>query len=589
MRNLLLPISLTLLCLASSGEAQSPATAPSSPPRIALIGDSTMATYERAPADRPDLTGWGQVFGDFFVDGVKVLNHARSGASSKSFMSLGLWKRTVDAGADYLFIQFGHNDQPGKGDRTTDPNGDFRDNLRRYVDEARAHGMRPILVTPVARRTFADGRPVSSLPPYAEAVKAVAAERKVPLVDLHASSFALFRRLGDAASAGFSPNPTDRTHWSRKGAVAIAERVADALPVAVPELRPFLRPRPQLPLPPQLFAVSGVETAVYDYNAVLSQDPTTYRLRVSGTLGRTEAGRWNLIPTAGDAGDHPLKVEALDASGKVVETGETTLRVVPANAGSGRKVRLLVVGDSLTHASLYANELARLLSQPGNPEWTMMGTHRPAGAAPGVAHEGYGGWTWANFVRKYAPEPFANGRRQCSPFLFPGADGKPALDVARYFQEHCGGERPDYITVMLGINDCFGLKPDDPTAIDAGIEAMFREAEILLAAFRKAAPEAEIGVCLTTPGNSRDEAFRANYQERYPRWGWKRIQHRLVQRQIEQFGGREPEKIFLVPTHLTLDPVDGYPDNNAVHPNAGGYKQIGGSIYAWLKSRLASK
>ncbi|MBM4081059.1 MAG: hypothetical protein FJ278_15255, partial [Planctomycetes bacterium] len=81
----------------------------------------------------------------------------------------------------------------------------------------------------------------------------------------------------------------------------------------------------------------------------------------------------------------------------------------------------------------------------------------------------------------------------------------------------------------------------------------------------------------------------ANYKGRYHRWGWKRIQHRLVQRQIERFNGREKENLFLVPTELNLDPVDGYPVDNGVHPNVTGYKQIGASIYAWLKWRLQER
>ena len=91
---------------------------------------------------------------------------------------------------------------------------------------------------------------------------------------------------------------------------------------------------------------------------------------------------------------------------------------------------------------------------------------------------------------------------------------------------------------------------------------------------------------MTTPGNSRQEAFFANYKDRYSRWGWKKIQHRLVQRQIEKYAGCEKENLFLVPTELNLDIVNGYPVNNGVHPNNIGYQQIGVSIYSWLKSRL---
>ncbi|MDB4680256.1 hypothetical protein OAE80_04655, partial [Planctomycetaceae bacterium] len=140
---------------------------------------------------------------------------------------------------------------------------------------------------------------------------------------------------------------------------------------------------------------------------------------------------------------------------------------------------------------------------------------------------------------------------------------------------------------MLGINDCFSAPAEDVAGIDKRIETMFTSAETLLKAVRKAAPDAEFGLCLTTPPNSRQSAFEANYKDRYPRWGWKRIQHRLVQRQIEHFGNQEAQRRFLIPTELNLDPVDGYPENNAVHPNESGYQQIGQSIYAWLKWRLS--
>jgi len=348
-------------------------------------------------------------------------------------------------------------------------------------------------------------------------------------------------------------------------------------------------PSPRLTLPPVVYAVPGVETGFYFDNVVLSPDSRAYRIRVEGRLGSADATHWSFTPAPRDVGKHPLRVVVQDNARKTLQEATTTLRVVPADAGKGRKVSLLVIGDSLTHASLYPNELARLLTEPGNPEWEMLGTHHPAGAAPRVSHEGYGGWTWQRFVQRYDPQAPATGSGRSSPFVFPGKDGgPPVLDMARYFDEQCGGKRPDYVTVMLGINDCFGLNPEDPAAIDTGITATFTHAEALLAAIRKAAPKAEIGVCLTTPPNSREEAFVANYKDRYHRWGWRRIQHRLVERQLLQFGNREKERIYLIPTELYLDPVAGYPDNNAVHPNGEGYRQIGSTLYAWLKARLES-
>lgn len=209
--------------------------------RIVLIGDSTVASYDKPPKDRPDLTGWGQVFGEFFNDRIEVVDLAKSGRSSKSFIREGLWKQVLAKPADYVFIQFGHNDQPGKGDRTTDPNGDFQDNLRQYIDEARGQKIKPVLVTPVARRTFVNGKPQTSLQPYADAMKKVGEEMQVPVVDLHAASFDLYDKLGDEGSADFSPSKDDRTHFSRKGATRMAELVTQAIPDTVPELRPYLK------------------------------------------------------------------------------------------------------------------------------------------------------------------------------------------------------------------------------------------------------------------------------------------------------------------------------------------------------------
>ena len=215
------------------------------PIKIAMIGDSTMASYAKPPEDRSSLTGWGQVFELFFNDRVKVSNHAQSGRSSKSFLREGRWEPVLREKPDFIFIQFGHNDQPGKGDRETDPNGDFQDNLRKFIDEARAAGVEPVLVTPVARRIFDNGKATTTLTPYADAMKKVAAEKKVPLVDLHAASFDLFNELGDAGSADLSASASDRTHFSRKGALEIAKLVAHRLPQDVPALHGYLRHRPE--------------------------------------------------------------------------------------------------------------------------------------------------------------------------------------------------------------------------------------------------------------------------------------------------------------------------------------------------------
>ena len=229
-----------LLCGALDAEAQTSAPPPAI--RIVVVGDSTVATYLNPPPDRPDLTGWGQVLGQFFSDRVTIINHARSGRSSKSFIREGLWTKALAEKPDYVFIQFGHNDGPGKGDRSTDPETDFQDYLRQYVDDARKSGSRPVLITPMTRRRFQNGKISTTLRPYALAMLKVGKEKQVPVVDLHAASVAMFNRLGDAGSADFSASKSDTTHFSKKGAVAIAELVVRELPKVEPSLKVYLKP-----------------------------------------------------------------------------------------------------------------------------------------------------------------------------------------------------------------------------------------------------------------------------------------------------------------------------------------------------------
>ena len=310
-----------------------------------------------------------------------------------------------------------------------------------------------------------------------------------------------------------------------------------------------------------------------------------YQFKVSCDVGQVVDDRWTFTATDADVGNHPFKVSVYGENNERLETASSVLAVMPTDAGiSGKPFRLLIIGDSLTHASAYPNEIARLLSGEGNPPWKMLGTHKPPSATKNVAHEGYGGWTWHSFVTKNEPNPENDSKKHTSPFLFPHQDGQHQLDMARYFDQHCGGERPDYVVILLGINDCFTAPVDDPTV---KIDTMFRYADQLLESLHTAAPQAKIGMCLTTPPNARQEAFEANYEDRYSRWGWKQIQHQLVQRQIEYIKSIQDMPISMVPTQLSIDPVDGYPVNNGVHPNKLGYQQIGSSIYAWLKWQLA--
>lgn len=342
----------------------------------------------------------------------------------------------------------------------------------------------------------------------------------------------------------------------------------------------------RLILPKRATAVVGAPIGVWFDNLVLTEKPDRYTFRVHSELGTSDASHWMLTATEQDVGEHDWQIDVLEGDEKVA-SGQMTWNVIPASAAKSRSLRLLIVGDSLTHATIYPNDLARRFAEPEQPKVTFLGTHRPASAKEGVAHEGYGGWTWQRFLTHYEPNPDPAQRKFSSPFVFAN-DGKPGLDIPRYIREACGNEPPDVVIFLLGINDGFSADWKTPGAVDTRIDDIFGHADKLIAAFHEAAPKATLGVCLTTPANSRDASFVANYQDRYPRWGWKQIQHRLVERELEHFSGHEADGIFVIPTHLNLDPVDGYPPDNAVHPNAHGYHQIAATMHAWLLERLAA-
>ena len=167
------------------------------PITIYLAGDSTMA--QKLPEKRPE-TGWGEALQKFFKeDKVRIENHAQNGRSTRTFIAEGRWQAIIDKlkKGDYVFIQFGHNDESKeKVDRYTPPE-DYRRNLIKFISEVRAKKAIPVLLTPVMRRRFdKDGNFFDTHGEYPDIVRAVAAENKVALIDMHRQSEKVIKRYG---------------------------------------------------------------------------------------------------------------------------------------------------------------------------------------------------------------------------------------------------------------------------------------------------------------------------------------------------------------------------------------------------------
>jgi lysophospholipase L1-like esterase len=218
--------------------------------RIDLIGDSTQTNN----------AGYGRGFCANVTAKVDCVNMAKGGASTKTFREQGLWEKSLQTKPDYMLIQFGHNDMESKDHlpRQTTMT-EYEANLRRYVEEARTAGIKPVLVTPLTRRYFeADGKVHSDLLGHSETMKKVATEMKVPLIDLQRDSIAYLDGVGEKAANTLAITKKDddgktifdKTHLNWKGSYVFGRIVAVDMGKAVPELERYVKPQAAT-LPPE--------------------------------------------------------------------------------------------------------------------------------------------------------------------------------------------------------------------------------------------------------------------------------------------------------------------------------------------------
>lgn len=216
--------------------------------RIFMAGDSTMSVKE--PRAFPE-TGWGMPFAFFWDESVQVINLAKNGRSTKSFRKEGLWHQLLEQvqEGDYVFIQFGHNDEAKeKGERYAPPDT-FKLNLMQYIRETRSKNAIPVLLSPVSRRKFdREGKAMETHAAYTPLVAEVARETGVYYIDLDTKSRELYQQFGPESSRllflqlkpGEHPNypqgKEDNTHLSELGARLIAQLVWKDVQLQLPEL-----------------------------------------------------------------------------------------------------------------------------------------------------------------------------------------------------------------------------------------------------------------------------------------------------------------------------------------------------------------
>lgn len=269
-----LALAAAVLALGSPALAQQARERTDAPPiepyKIVLVGDSTMAVG----------SGWASIFCARHVkSSVACLNLGRGGRSTRSYRQEGSWPIAIAEAkvpgykATYVLIQFGHNDQSSAPERWTEQATEFPANLTRMVEEVRAAGAVPVLITPLARRQFKGGKLDNTLESWSEEVRKVAAATKAPLVDLNRRSAAAVQKLGPEESMALAQaEPTAEERAAARAGTTLKPRAADEARL------PDLPTRPGGP--------RGQHTRKFDYTHVGETGAGVFARLVADDLAR---------------------------------------------------------------------------------------------------------------------------------------------------------------------------------------------------------------------------------------------------------------------------------------------------------------
>ncbi|MBQ4328339.1 MAG: SGNH/GDSL hydrolase family protein [Lentisphaeria bacterium] len=359
----------------------------------------------------------------------------------------------------------------------------------------------------------------------------------------------------------------------------------------------------KLLLPKVLYGSAGVEMNLYFANVFTCVNPANYIFHVYSSVGRCDTERWRFVPET--AGTYEAKIEVISDEGVVAEGSFSIVISDPAKA-AGRKLRILMIGDSLTDQTCYPAHL-HTLCERNNIELIMLGTnvplelkelpggkminYPPDKELEGVRHEGRGGWSAATFLRRKEPiECETDYHWNCaSPFLTP--DG--VFDFKGYIDKNCDGIVPDIIMISLGGNDMINITRDNSGEV---IGRYLENMQQLYENIRKDAPDALYGIVLEPYGSMDQSAWGDNYGCSYFAWNRRSLVPPAYAKLSEIFSAKE--NCSMVPLYTAVDPIYGYPrkeekcfaesdavvgrGDNALHPAPAGYRQAANCAFGWL-------
>jgi hypothetical protein len=319
----------------------------------------------------------------------------------------------------------------------------------------------------------------------------------------------------------------------------------------------------QLVVPGQLPFVEGRSQTLYFDNLLLPPSAGDYVWDVTGVAqGAQCASGWTWTPSA-TVSQTPLTVGAFDPiSGTRLGAASTLISAAPASAGAGTTLRCIFIGDSLTSAGAYTQELLNISSQDAL-KLELRGT---VGVAPNL-YEARGGWR----VRHYTTD-FVDSVGRANPFWIDGRVDFPGYLVAGGIGE------PDWVFILLGTNDAYSSSTDAEALAVA--RSAFDALDALLSSVLSSGPRVRVGLLTPPPPNQSQDAFAADYGSGQTRWRFKRNILIWDRELIARYGATD--RILVVPTHVALDTATNMV--NGAHPSSAGYRQLAEVVWAFLKN-----
>jgi len=330
-------------------------------------------------------------------------------------------------------------------------------------------------------------------------------------------------------------------------------------------------------LPESIYTTTKSRYSIYYNNVLLTQTPEKYTYNVVSSIGFTDSMRYNLdsLPE----GNYGLELQVKDSLGNILESKSTQIIVTDNNLNFPDTLKILFIGNSLTYAGKYERYCKEFLESTGNVV-KLLGTqhYTVQDSIDGIFHEGRGGWTWYRYCTdNTTPSPFVFG-------------SYPGVNIQRYIDESLNGEKPDIVTIFLGINDLYNVRTTSLELIDSDINNVIFAPwamGLLIDKFQEALPNTPIGIVLIPPANEREETWYSVVGDSALCFEYKKKQHRLEQRYIDKYKELSKPNFSMIPVYPNIDTYLGYPSNDLQHPNLYGYEQLANSFYGWIKYQIS--